>query len=107
MQNMSMSKKLTWRLPRATGQYFGGLVVDRAGATVVVLALSLSGVLGFAGLGTEAASWYFTKRAMQGAADAAASTAAAALAAGAKSTSTLTSEAKSIAEATAYFASQA
>lgn len=97
MQNMSMSKELAWRLPRATRQYFGGLLADRAGATVIVLALSLSGVLGFAGLGTEAASWYFTKRAMQGAADAAASTAAAALAAGAKSTSTLTSEAKSIA----------
>ena len=50
------------------------------GATAVFLALVLSGLIGLAGLGTEAASWYFTKRAMQGAADAGATTAAAALA---------------------------
>jgi Flp pilus assembly protein TadG len=66
------------------------------GATAVFLALVLSGLIGLAGLGTEAASWYFTKRAMQGAADAGATTAAAALAAGAPS-STLATEAKSIA----------
>src|SRR5947199_9229143 len=60
----------------------GGLLGDRAGATAIALALSLSGIVGVAGLGTEAASWYLTKRTMQGAADAAASTAAAALAAG-------------------------
>ena len=52
--------------------------------------------MGLAGLGTEAASWYFTKRTMQGAADAGAATAAAALAAGAPS-ATLATEAKSIA----------
>jgi hypothetical protein len=69
---------------------------DCAGATAVFLALSLSGLVGMVGLGTETASWYFTKRAMQGAADAGASTAAAALAAGAPS-STLATEARSIA----------
>jgi hypothetical protein len=62
----------------------------------IVLALSLSGILGFAGLGTEVASWYMTKRAMQGAADTAASTAASALAAGEPS-STFATEAKSVA----------
>jgi Flp pilus assembly protein TadG len=70
---------------------------DRTGGTAITLAISLSGIIGFAGLGTEAASWYFTKRAMQGAADAAASTAAAALAAGANNGAILTSEARSIA----------
>src|SRR5207247_5511224 len=68
---------------------------DCGGATVVTLAISLSGILGFAGLGTEAASWYMTKRAMQGAADTAASTAAAALAAGAPS-SNFAADAKSV-----------
>ena len=49
-----------------------GPCADRAGGTLVALALSLSVIAGFAGLGTEAASWYLTKRAMQGAADSAA-----------------------------------
>ncbi len=78
----------------------GGLIArllgDSAGATAIFLTLSLSGLVGMAGLGTEAASWYFTKRAMQGAADAGASTAAAALAAGAPR-STFVAEAKRIA----------
>ncbi len=91
-------KKPTARsLPASIARCLGPMMRDRAGATLVVLALSLSGIVGFAGLGTEAASWYLTKRSMQGAADAAASTAAAALAAGAKNSSTLTSEATSIA----------
>ena len=64
---------------------------------MITLAISLSGIIGFAGLGTEAANWYLIKRAMQGAADAAASTAAAALAAGPNRRPILTSEAKSIA----------
>ena len=78
--------------------FLGGarLRSDCAGATAVFLALSLSGLVGLAGLGTEAANWYCTKRAMQGAVDAGASTAAAALAAGAPS-STSTTEAKNIA----------
>src|ERR1044071_3927321 len=53
---------------------------DRSGATAVAVALALTAVLGFAGLGTEAAGWYYTKRNMQSAADAAAATAGANLA---------------------------
>jgi hypothetical protein len=79
-----------------------GVLCDPAGSTLVVLALALSLIIGFAGLGTEAASWYLTKRTMQGAADTAAATAAAELAAatyaGTTATSTqLTSGARSIA----------
>src|SRR5438128_9244111 len=54
-----------------------GSLRDRSGATAVAVAFALTAVLGFAGLGTEAASWYYTKRNMQSAADAAAATAAA------------------------------
>jgi hypothetical protein len=61
-----------------------------------MLALSLSALAGFVGLGTEAASWYNTKRTMQGAADAAASAAALALAAN-EASSTFTTLARSIA----------
>jgi Flp pilus assembly protein TadG len=53
---------------------------DHEGGSAVLLALSLSGIIGFAGLGTEVASWYLTKRSMQSAADSAATTAAASLA---------------------------
>ncbi|MBV9154594.1 MAG: hypothetical protein JO204_22725 [Alphaproteobacteria bacterium] len=56
------------------------LIRDRRGATAVLLALALSGIIGFAGLGSEVASWYFTTRAMQSATDTAASSAAASLA---------------------------
>ena len=74
----------------------GAVLSDRTGVTALALAISLSALAGLAGLGTEAASWYSTKRAMQGAADMAASTAAAALAAGEPS-STFATEAKSVA----------
>ena len=47
-----------------------------AGGATTVFALSLPAIVGLAGLGTEAASWYLTKRTMQGAADTAASAAA-------------------------------
>src|ERR1041385_8101368 len=57
-----------------------GVLGDRKGASAVLLAISLSGIIGFAGLGTEVASWYLTKRSMQSAADSAATTAAADLA---------------------------
>jgi len=97
---LSLTKKLARGIiPGLLTPGFGRLIGDRGGATLITLAVSLSVIAGFAGLGTEAASWYLTKRAMQGAADAAASTAAASLAAGAKSSSTLTTEAKSIAAA--------
>jgi hypothetical protein len=37
-----------------------GLLRNRSGATAVAVAFALTAVLGFAGLGTEAASWYYT-----------------------------------------------
>ena len=70
---------------------------ERAGGATIVFALSLPAIVGFAGLGTEAASWYLTKRTMQGAADTAAAAAGTALSAGTSSVSALTSEARSIA----------
>jgi len=101
VNKMSLIKKLARGgiIPGSVAPGFGRLIGDRGGATLITLALSLSVIAGFAGLGTEAANWYLTKRAMQGAADAAASTAAASLAAGAKASSTLITEAKSIAAA--------
>lgn len=48
------------------------LLIDRKGATAIGVGLVLTSLLGFAGLGTEVSLWYVTKRAMQGAADAAA-----------------------------------
>ena len=52
------------------------LLQDRRGATAVMIALSLTGLTGLGGLATEAASWYYTSRHMQSAADAAAFTGA-------------------------------
>ena len=65
---------------------------DRGGAIAIMLAIALSGIVGFAGLGSEVASWYYTTRAMQGAVDSAASTAAAALASATSSGSTITGD---------------
>src|SRR3954471_21893111 len=79
----------------ATG--FRKVRTDRTGGVTAILALSLPAVIGFAGLGTEAANWYLTRRTMQGAADTAASAAASALAAGTTNPAVLASEAKSIA----------
>jgi hypothetical protein len=59
----------------------GKLAHDNNGATAIMLAIALSGIVGFAGLGSEVAGWYFTTRAMQGAASSAAASAAAELAA--------------------------
>ena len=67
---------------RSIAALFGMLGADRRGAVMPLFALALPIIIGFAGLGTEVANWYLTKRTMQGAADAAASTAATALAAG-------------------------
>src|SRR4051795_7430506 len=58
-----------------------------------LFALPLPIIIGFAGLGTEVADWYLTKRTMQGAADAA----AASLAAGTTAASILRTDARSIA----------
>src|SRR3954449_9325298 len=79
-----------------------GTLRDHSGATAVAVAFALTAVLGFAGLGTEAASWYYTKRNMQSAADAAAASAGANLAmtlqrGGTVSSSQFTTHAQSIA----------
>src|ERR1700680_4438380 len=77
---------------------FSRMLGAPAGATAVIIALALSAIVGFAGLGTETASWYFIKRSMQGAADSAAATAAAELATNSSTTSSqMTSAARSIA----------
>jgi hypothetical protein len=81
---------------RRSDNVIASLSRDQAGAAVVTLALSLTGIAGLAGMGTEAANWYFTQRAMQGAADAAARTAAAAKSNGAGSDA-YTTQAKSVA----------
>ena len=70
-------------------QVVAKLFRDRRGAAAVLLAVALSGIVGFAGLGSEVASWYYTTRSMQGAVDSAASTAAAALASATSSGSNL------------------
>jgi hypothetical protein len=44
---------------------FANTLRDRSGGVAVLLAIALSLIIGFAGLGTEAASWYLTKRTMQ------------------------------------------
>jgi Flp pilus assembly protein TadG len=88
----------TVMISRRAWQFITGPLVDPGGATAVILALALTVIIGFAGLGTEVASWYLIKRTMQGAADTAAATAAAELAASSSATSAqMTSAAKSIA----------
>jgi Flp pilus assembly protein TadG len=59
---------------------------DRRGGVAVMTAVVLTGLLGAAGLGTEATLWYVAKRDMQSAADAAAFSAATAEGAGLNST---------------------
>src|SRR5947207_3826241 len=68
------------------------LIRDRRGAAAMMLAIALSGIIGFAGLGTEVAAWYFTTRAMQGAASSAAASAAAELAAATVAGSSITND---------------
>ena len=46
----------------AIGTGFRKVRTDRTGGVTTVLALSLPAVIGFAGLGTEAANWYLTRR---------------------------------------------
>ena len=77
------------------------LLRDREGGVAVLTAMSLSTLLGFAGLGTEATLWYVAKRNMQGASDAAAFTAEAASIAGQNSTA-FTAAAKAIATQYGY-----
>src|SRR5438105_15941104 len=85
-------------IPRRPLRLIRSVLGDPAGSTAVIIALALSAIVGFAGLGTETASWYLIKRSMQGAADTAAATAAAELAASSAATSTqMTSVARSVA----------
>lgn len=76
--------------PRASGRRFAN---DRSGATAVIVALAIAGLLGAVGLGTEGAQWYVAKRTMQGAADASAFAAALA----GSDSQIYTTEAKSVA----------
>lgn len=77
-------------------QMLAALVADRSGAVAVPTAILLVVLLGFAGLGSEVASWYVARRTMQGAADTAAYSAAYAKAANA-TTAVYTAEATSVA----------
>jgi Flp pilus assembly protein TadG len=70
------------RLTKPLAQRAARLVRDRTGSISVMAALSLTALIGFAGLGTEASYWYVKKQQMQSAADAASYSAAAAIAAG-------------------------
>src|SRR4051812_22788523 len=95
---MSTMTKLSVAMKSASiAARFGRLGTDCRGAVMPLFALTLPIIIGFAGLGTEVADWYLTKRTMQGAADAAAATAAASLAAGTTAASTLRTDARSIA----------
>ena len=69
---------------------------DRSGASAVMIALAMTGLLGLAGLGTEVGMWYVSKRTMQGASDSAAFSAAMAKYNG-ESLIQVTAEAKSVA----------
>jgi Flp pilus assembly protein TadG len=77
------------------------LLRDREGGVAVLTAMSLTSLLGFAGLGTEATLWYVAKRNMQGASDAAAFTAKTASIAGQGSTQ-FTAAAKAVAAQYGY-----
>jgi Flp pilus assembly protein TadG len=68
---------------------------DRSGTIAVMTALSLTALVGFAGLGIETTQWYTEKRAIQAAADDAALSAAVAYSQG--NTSGYTTEGKSVA----------
>ncbi len=84
------SWKIDWLAP------FKRLGRDRKGAVAVLTALTLTSLLGFAGLGTDATLWYVAKRNMQGAVDVAAYSAATAEVSGANSTG-FTAAAKAVA----------
>src|SRR5689334_5168916 len=72
------------------------LAGERSGASAIVVALAMTGLLGLTGLGTEVGMWYLSKRTMHGAADSASYSAATAKFKGANQTQ-WTSEAKSVA----------
>ena len=68
------------------------LIRDGRGAVAIMLAIALSAIIGFAGLGSEVAAWYFTTRSMQNAASSAAASAAAELAAATVGGSSITND---------------
>lgn len=80
----------------AAGRRLQSLISNRSGAAAVTIAISFTGIAGLAGLGTEAANWYLTERAIQGATDAAAHTGATALM-NATTSAAAKTEAKSVA----------
>jgi Flp pilus assembly protein TadG len=84
-----------------SGGFLKRLGGDRSGASAVVIALGMTGVLGMAGLGTEVGMWYVSKRTMQAATDSAAFSAAMAKYNG-ESTGQVTAEAKSVAGTFAF-----
>src|SRR5438874_5157000 len=68
------------------------LIRDGRGAVAIMLAIALSAIIGFAGLGSEVAAWYFTTRSMQSAASSAAASAAAELASATVGGSSITND---------------
>lgn len=72
------------------------LAGDRAGNVAVITALSLTSLVGTAGLGTEMTQWYVVKRDMQGAADAAAFSAVSGIMAGQTSSTNIAATAKAV-----------
>jgi hypothetical protein len=93
---MQILTKLIRRGSSGFSGSFSGLGADCTGATVLIVAFALVGMIGVAGLATEAAAWYLKRQTMQGATDAAAFTAATAKGAGATSAQII-AEATSIA----------
>lgn len=69
---------------------------DRSGGVAVLTAVSLTALLGVAGLGTEATQWYAAKRDMQGGADAAAFSAATGIMAGQTSSTAIAATAEAV-----------
>ena len=70
------------KLTKSFAQLAARAARDPSGTISVLAAMSLTAVIGFAGLGTEASFWYVQKRHMQSAADSASLSAASAVAAG-------------------------
>ena len=83
-------------LPSRLADILRRLVAERSGASALVIALAMTGLLGLTGLGTEVGMWYLSKRTMHGAADSASYSAATARFKGANRTQ-WTAEAKSVA----------
>src|SRR6185312_5548496 len=70
------------KLTKCFAQLAARAARDPSGTISVMAAISLTAIIGFAGLGTEASYWYVQKRHMQSAADSASFTAVADMKAG-------------------------